>query len=92
MLADGSEHNVEEIREQMKNRFRVTASELAQRNKRGFVFVNRVAWALAHLNMEAGPIGHATEITLIRKGVYKITERGIAILKSNPPELRTKDL
>jgi hypothetical protein len=42
--------------------------------------------------MEAGLIGHAKEITLIRKGVYRITERGTAILKTNPPELRIKDL
>jgi restriction system protein len=92
VLADGAEHAVEEIRERMRNQFGVTPSELAQTNKKGFVFVNRVAWALAHLNMDAGPIGHATEITLIRKGIYKITERGTAILKSNPPELRIKDL
>ena len=92
VLADGTEHNVEEIRERMKNQFGVTPNELAQRNKSGFVFVNRVAWALAHLSMEAGPVGHAKEITLIRKGVYRITERGTAILKSNPSELRIKDL
>jgi restriction system protein len=92
VLADGAEHEVEEIRERMKNQFDVTPGELAQKNKKGFVFVNRVAWALAHLNMEAGPMGHATEITLIRKGVYRITERGAAILQSNPSELRIKDL
>ena len=92
VLADGAEHEVEEIREHMKNQFGVTPSELAQKNKKGFVFVNRVAWALAHLNMEAGPMGHAKEIALIRKGVYRITERGTAILKSDPPELGIKDL
>jgi len=92
VLADGAEHKVEEIREHMKNQFNITPSELAQKNKKGSVFVNRVAWALAHLNMEAGPIGHATEITLIKKGVCRITERGVAILKNNPPELRIKDL
>ncbi len=93
VLADGAEHAVEEIRERMKNQFGITPSEFAQKNKAGnSVFVNRVAWALAHLNMEAGPIGHAKEISLIREGVYRITERGIAILKSNPTELRIRDL
>lgn len=92
VLADGSEHTVEEIRERMKSQFGVTPSELAQKNKRGFVFVNRVAWALAHLNMEAGPIGHAKEITLLRKGVYRITDRGSAILRRSPRELRIKGL
>jgi restriction system protein len=92
VLADGAEHTVEEIRERMKNQFNVTPSELTQKNKKGFVFVNRVAWALAHLNMESGPLGHSKEITLIKKGVYRITERGTAILKSNPSELSIKDL
>ena len=92
VLSDGTNHQVEEIRERMKNQFRVTPSEIAQKNKRGFVFVNRVAWALAHLNMQTGPLGHTTEINLIRKGVYRITERGIAILKNNPSKLGIKDL
>jgi hypothetical protein len=42
--------------------------------------------------MEAGPIGHPKAITLIEKGVYRITERGTAILKSNPLELTIKNL
>ena len=92
VLADGKEHRVEEIREQMKNQFGVSPSELLQRNRGGLVFVNRVAWALAHLNMEAGPQGHAKEIALVRHGVYQITERGLTILKKNPAELRIKDL
>lgn len=44
------------------------------------------------LNMEAGPLGHPGAIALIEKGVYRITERGTAILKSNPVELTIKDL
>ncbi len=56
------------------------------------MFVNRVAWALAHLNMEAGPIGHPRAIALIRKGIYRITERGTVILKNHPLGLMIKDL
>lgn len=92
VLADGAEHKVEEIRERMKNQFDVTPSELAQKNKRGFVFVNRVAWALAHLNMKAGPLGHPIFITKVKKGIYKITEHGMAILKGNPSDLTIMDL
>ena len=93
VLADGAEHHVEEIRECVKNQFGVTPSELAQKNKRGAsVFVNRVAWALAHLNMEAGPIGHPAAIVLIKKGVYRISEHGTAILKGNPSDLTIRDL
>lgn len=88
VLADGTEHRVEEIRERMESQFSVTPSELAQRNKTGTsVFVNRVAWALAHLNMKAGPLGHPIALTLIKKGVYKITEHGTTILRRNPSDL-----
>jgi restriction system protein len=92
VLADDLEHHVEEIREHMRNKFEVTPSELATRNKKGFVFINRVAWALAHLNMEAGPIGHPKAIVLITKGVYRISAHGTTILKENPFNLTIKDL
>jgi restriction system protein len=93
VLVDGAEHRVEEIRERMMSQFDVTPSEMAQKNNAGAsVFVNRVAWALAHLNMEAGPIGHTREITLIKREDYRITERGTAILKNNPSALSIRDL
>jgi restriction system protein len=93
VLADGAEHQVEEIRERVKNQFGVTSSEFTQKNKKGAsVFVNRVAWALAHLNMEAGPIGHPTALVLVRQGIYRISEHGNAILKRNPSHLTIKDL
>jgi len=93
VLADGAEHQVEEIRDRMRIQFSVTPSEFPQKNKTGTpVFVNRVAWALAHLNMEAGPIGHPRAIALIRKGIYRITERGTVILKNHPLGLMIKDL
>lgn len=93
VLEDGSEHSVEEIRDHMASQFAVSASDLALKNRAGSsVFVNRVAWALAHLNMAAGPLGHTTAIMLVRKGVYRITERGAAILKLNPSDLVIKEL
>jgi hypothetical protein len=42
--------------------------------------------------MEAGPIGHTREITLIKREDYRITERGTAILKNNPSALSIRDL
>jgi restriction endonuclease Mrr len=92
-LTDGAEHQVEEIRGHMKSQFDVSPAELARTNKSGTsVFVNHVAWALAHLNMRHGPLGHPIAITLVRQGTYKITEHGAAILKSNPSDLSIKDL
>ena len=93
VLADGNEHRVEQIRERMKSQFGVTSREFAQKNKAGAqMFVNRVAWVFAHLNMGAGPLGHPKAATLVREGVYRITKRGNALLKSNPLELTIKDL
>jgi restriction system protein len=93
VLTDGAEHQVAEIRERVKNQFSLTPSELAQKNKSSTsVFVNRVAWALAHLNMNRGPLGHAIAITRVQEGVYKITAHGTEILKGNPSDLTIKDL
>jgi restriction endonuclease Mrr len=93
VLADGAEHHVIDIRERMKTKFQVTSDELSQKHINGMpVFINRVAWALANLNMEQGPNGHSTAITLTKKEMYKITAFGIAILKKNPSSLTIKDL
>jgi restriction system protein len=93
VLADGANHNVGEIREHMKVQFQLTISDLAKKHRKGMpVFVNRVAWALAHLNMHAGPVGHPRLIRLVKKENYKITEHGKRILKSNPTSLTFKDL
>jgi len=66
----------------MKSQFGVTSREFAQKNKAGAqMFVNRVAWVFAHLNMEAGPLGHPKAATLVREGVYRITKRGMPFSK-----------
>ncbi len=92
-MADNAEHQAKEIRQRMKIKFEITPDELLLKHKNGVsVFVNRVAWALAHLNMERGPIGHPKAITLIKKEVYRITEHGRTILKGNPSHLTIKDL
>jgi len=92
-MADGAEHQAKEIQERMKVKFEITSDELLLKHKNGMpVIVNRVAWALAHLNMERGPIGHPKAITLVKKEVYKITDHGRAILKGNPSHLTIKDL
>jgi restriction system protein len=92
-MTDGAEHEAKEIRERMKVKFEITSDELLLKHKNGIpVFVNRVAWALAHLNMERGPIGHPKAITLIKKEVYRITEHGRAILNGNPSHLTINDL
>ena len=51
----------------------------------GTVFVGHVAWALARLNM-------AKAVIRTQKGVYQITDQGLAILKAHPSGLSVKEL
>jgi restriction system protein len=83
---DRSEHSVNEVRELIKEQFKLTPDELSQIHPSSGinVFVNRIAWALAHLVM-----GKA--IVLGEKG-YRITERGLKILMENPSELTIRQL
>jgi restriction system protein len=92
-VADGREHSSQEIRECVKVQFDISPKELLQKHENGTpVFSNRVAWALAHLNMRRGPLGHPEAIEKVRKEVYKVTEYGRGILKRNPSDLTIKDL
>jgi restriction system protein len=93
VLADGEEHASVEIRERMRVQFEIPPHELLEKLKNGMpVFHNRVAWALAHLNMRRGPLGHPEAIERVRKEVYKISEYGRTILNRNPSDLTIKDL
>ena len=81
-IADGTEHEVTEIRERVKDELRLTDGELKEIHPRSGlnVYVNRVAFALAYFNM-----GKA--ITKKREGTYQIAERGNAILASGVSDL-----
>jgi restriction system protein len=85
--ADRPPRSVEEIREKMRREFEVTPEELEQKHPKSgtSVFVNRVAWALAHLVM-------GSAIERIGKGTYRITGRGRSIIKSSPSELTISEL
>lgn len=93
VLGDSLEHSSEQIRDRVSVQFDIAPHELQQKHKNGTpVFHNRVAWALAYLNMGRGPLGHSEDIEKVRTGVYRITEHGKAILRSNPSALTIKDL
>jgi len=85
--ADGHEHENQELRHILSEQFGLTEAELAIKlpsGKQG-VFDNRVAWAKGHLK-QAGLI----EIT--RRGIYRITARGLEVLGENPQTLNIKYL
>ena len=86
VAAGGVDTSVQEIRTHIESQFGLTPDELGVKQRNGStVFVNHVALALARLNM-------AKAVTLTSKGVYRITERGVAILKANPADLTLRDL
>lgn len=75
ILADGEERPVQAIRETLAQEFELTEEELEERlpSGRQRTYVNRVAWALAHLK-------GAALIESPRRGVYRATARGQQVL------------
>lgn len=85
LLSDGSSRKVSEIRDAVAAAVRLGPGEREQRLRSGARrFDNRVAWALVHLSA-------AGLLTRPARGIYRITERGLQVLASNPErvDLRT---
>ncbi len=87
IVADGSGHAVEEIRKRVKAEFKLTDKQIQQTHPKSGtnIFVNRVAWALAHLVM-----GKA--VAPERAGFFRMTDRGVAFQIANPLDLTIKEL
>lgn len=89
IIKNRAAHRVEEIREELKvipilSDVRPEEFNLKQKNG-GTVFVSHVAWALAQLNM-------AKAVVRIQRGVYQITDQGLAILRAHPSGIGVKEL
>ena len=84
---DGKEHSLREAIEVLAQQFALTPEERAELlpSGRQEVFVNRVGWASTYLR-KAGLL----EST--RRGHFKITERGCAMLRSKPSMINIKYL
>jgi len=89
ILADGTEHNVEEIRERILAKFPLTPEQLCLKRP-GFpitVFVNKVAYAFARLVFHGAIVDKSG-----RGGSYRITDHGLTILKRHATDARERDL
>jgi len=77
VLADGSEYNTEEVRTKMKAIIKLSDDELNELIPSGVqpVFFNRVGWTMSYLKM-------AGLIKSPKRGIYKITDSGLSLLKS----------
>jgi restriction system protein len=86
-LSDGLGHPIAEIGERIAEQLKLTGEDLAAKQSSGYqtLFANRVAWAVQYLKS-------AMVIQAVSRGVYKLTERGVSILKTNPSKITLKTL
>lgn len=77
VISDGKEHSIRETLDRLGDHFELTDEERKRLlpSGRQEVFTNRVAWAKTHLRM-------AALIEPTARGVFKITARGLELLKT----------
>ena len=86
-LGDNSEHSLRDTEESLAKHFDLTYSErveLLQSGQQG-IFKNRIGWARTYLKK-------AGLLEAPRRGVFKITDRGLAALATNPSRIDAKFL
>jgi len=86
-LSDGNEHSFREAVDFICDNFKLSDDEKRQKLASGQMSIidNRVSWA--RLYMKKANVLEAT-----RKGYFKITERGLQILRENPPTVNVRYL
>jgi restriction system protein len=86
-LSDGKTHQVIELVDQLADDLKLGASDraLTIRSGKQFLFRNRIGWAQTYLKK-------ALLLESPGRGTVRITERGREVLRSNPAELKVRDL
>ena len=84
---DRKEHSVSEFRQRVAAEFNLSDQELAERlaSDSQTVFANRIGWAVQYLKA-------AVTLKSVKRGVYQISDRGLALLKGKPSEITVKTL
>ncbi len=82
LCADGREYTNRDAIDTLSREYGLTPEEQKQMlpSAQQRVFDNRVAWARAHMKM-------ARLLENVRRGVFRITERGKAVLKESPERI-----
>jgi restriction system protein len=82
LAADGQEHSLKETIDVLAKEFSLTEEELNEYIPSGqqTVFSNRVSWARTYLKK-------AGLLVSPRRGVFKITQRGLEVLGKNPEKI-----
>jgi restriction system protein len=78
-LADGKERPVAALRSAVANQFSLTEADLRERVPSGQkpLFNDRLSWAVSYLTQ-------AEALTRVRRGVYRINDRGRKLVEQNP--------
>ncbi|MBW8073934.1 MULTISPECIES: restriction endonuclease [Metallibacterium] len=86
-LVDGGEHTLRDSEESLAQHFQLAAAERAQLlpSGRQGLFKNRIGWARSYLKM-------AGLLESPRRGVFKITARGLNVLADHPDRIDVKFL
>ncbi len=86
-LADGNEHSLRDAEEALAEHFKLTPVERAELLPSGQqgIFKNRIGWARTYMK-KAGLLEYP------KRAMFKITERGLQVLASNPSRIDSKYL
>jgi restriction system protein len=86
-IADGKDYSTPDLRDRIATDLKLTPEDISQRLPSGVqtVFANRIAWSIVYLS-------RAGALERIKRGVYKITERGKELLALNLPRLTIQNL
>ena len=86
LVADKEEHQLKELSQAIVEHFKLTQEERDQTLANGSMTVirNRVGWAKKDLHLEG-----LLEAT--RRGVFRITKKGLSVLEMRPESLSRKD-
>jgi restriction system protein len=83
---DGKERTVSEVGEVIASQLHLTEEDLQETMTSGQTkFYNRTAWVKSYF-------GKAGLLDFPSRGKFKITQRGLELLKTNPPSIRIKTL
>jgi len=86
-LADGEEHGLSETHDALAEQFQLTDDDLRELLPSGRqpVFRNRVGWARTYLKK-------AGLVTSPKRAHFRISDKGLSLLKENPKEITSKFL
>lgn len=87
ILGDGKEHSLRELVDRLAAEFGLTEDELEELTPRGGqgVFLGRVGWAKTYMSQ-------AGLLSTVKRGVYRISQRGAEVLGQNPDRIDNKYL